>query len=248
MRLGVVPFCNVKPFVAGYEYGGLGGPARVYASPRELTGLFTSRKVDAAFIPAFDYLQIKNTALFVPGFGVACSGPVASVRLFFRIPFEEITQVQVDERSATSAAMLEILFRHHWQKDVEFVPADVLALERPEAALVIGDRALLPMPGYESVDHGEAWYALSGHAMVFGVWVARHEDALRETLWTLARGLDWGARNIETIVGREAQRTGIPEGVLYDYLANRILYQIGPREMAGLVQFEEYTQHVTDQS
>ena len=243
MRLGVIPFCNVKPFIAAYEYGGLGGPARVYASPRELTAMFTARKVDAAFVPAFDYLQIKSTALLVPGFGVACSGPVASVRLFFRVPFDEIAKVHVDERSATSVAMLEILFRHHWKREVEFIPSDVLTLERPEAVLVIGDRALLPMPGYESVDLGEAWHALTGHAMVFGVWVARHEDALRETLWTLARGLDWGARNIGTIVAHESARTGIPEDVLSDYLTHRILYQIGPREMAGLLQFEEYTQH-----
>lgn len=248
MQLGVAPFCNLKPFIAAYEYGEISGPDLVYESPRQLTRLFTERRLPAAFIPAFDYLRLRHEALRVPGFGVASSGPVASVLLFHRVPLERLTRIAVDHRSSTSVAMLGILLRHYFKLSPELCPADVFQLERPEAVLVIGDRALLPMPGYASIDLGEAWYALTGHAMVFGLFVARDPGSARAVLQWLAEGLDWGAQHLETIVERESARTAIPAERLRDYLTHRILYQLGPREMAGLAQFEEYMQHAADQS
>ncbi len=246
MKLGVVPFCNLKPFIAAYEYGALSGPELVFGTPRELSRMFVARQVQAAFVPAYDYLRMKEQALRVPAFGVACSGPVASVMLFHRVPFRAIRRIAVDQRSSTSVAMLSILMKQHFQMEVQLVPADIHALERPEAVLVIGDWALLDMPGYEGLDLGEAWYQMTGHAMVFGVWVAWSREDASRTLEVLARGLDWGAENIERIVARESERTRIPADRLRDYLCNRILYQIGPREMAGLLQFEEYTHHAAD--
>ncbi|MBE7559377.1 menaquinone biosynthesis protein [bacterium] len=248
MKLGVVCFCNLKPFIAAYEYGALPGPQLVYGPPRELSRLFASGAVQAAFIPAFDYLRMKETVRRVPGFGVACRGPVASVMLFHRLPFRSLSRIAVDQRSSTSVAMLDILLKHHFHMDAELVPADIFALERPEAVLVIGDRALLPMPGYDALDLGEAWFQMTGHAMVFGLFVAAGDSDAQATLGLLARGLDWAGENIQTIVARESARTRIPADRLADYLTNRILYQLGPRELAGLAQFEEYTRHAADKS
>jgi chorismate dehydratase len=246
MRLGVVPFINVKPFIAAYEYGGLQSPIMRYGSPRELAVMMREGDVDAAFIPVYDYIRERENYLLVPGFGVACRGEVASVILFHRVPFEEISTIHADKRSSTSVAMLEILLRKHFNHPAQLVDSDVFSLERPEAVLVIGDRALLPMPGYQAIDLGKAWMALTGHAMVFGVWVAREEETRMAVLQLLARGLEWGSSHMDVIVEKESARTGIAPEIIEDYLSNRIVYQLGPGEMAGLRQFEEYTRHAAD--
>jgi len=78
----------------------------------------------------------------VPGIGIACHGPVESVKLFTRVAPAAIGRVQVDKASRTSVALLRILLADLYDVRPDFNAGEPLIdelLKREEAALVIGD-------------------------------------------------------------------------------------------------------------
>ena len=102
-----------------------------------------------------------------------------SVKLFSRVPWEQIERLALDAGSRTSQVLARIwLDAQHGVRpgEIEELPLGVSALESTaDAVLVIGDRAM-KVPGepfHDVVDLGEAWHALTGLPFVFALWVAR---------------------------------------------------------------------------
>src|SRR5439155_10234643 len=106
-------------------------------------------------------------------------GPVRSVKLFSRVPFERIERIALDAGSRTSQALALVWLDARYgvrPADVEPLPMGVPVLESTaDAVLVIGDRAMrVPEAPFHAVaDLAEAWQELTGLPFVFAVWVAR---------------------------------------------------------------------------
>lgn len=239
MRVGTVPFLNVKPFV-GYLEQSCTAAAPVtltYAPPAALAPLLLENRIDAGFVAAADFWQHRTRWVQIEEYGVACRGPVASVLLCHDAPLDRLQRIVADERSATSVAVLRILARYHWHICPEIVCGDVLAAQRQEACLVIGDQALGLVGMRPALDLGEAWFEFAKLPFVFGVWVARDEgtaDALRALL---RAGLDWFEAHFDSECARHARRLGLPLALVRDYLSQRIVYRLGTEEHQGLATF-----------
>jgi chorismate dehydratase len=112
----------------------------------------------------------------ISNYCIGAEGKVMSVALFSNVPLHEIKTVLLDYQSRTSVALAKILFKHHWQKNVVFKPADKnfeTEVSGTTAAVIIGDRALKQRKESTFIfDLAEAWKNFTGLPFVFAAWIA----------------------------------------------------------------------------
>jgi chorismate dehydratase len=115
-------------------------------------------------------------------------------------------------------------------------------LEHSDAALIIGDAALVLNPPelpFHVLDLGEEWSNMTGLPMVFAVWAARAGFPPQSPEHFRA-SLRFGLDHIEDIVRYEQPKLGISESLTREYLTHNIVYELGEREYAGLDAFLRY--------
>src|SRR5437868_1638977 len=150
LRVGAVNYLNTKPLI--YELENLAPEAELILDvPSRLAGLLAEGHLEVALIPVIEYFR-AGTYTFVPDIAIASHGPVLSVTLFSRVPWQEICRVALDEGSRTSAALTQVLLRQRYHVRPELVP---LTMEQnaedadADAVLLIGDRAMRAcLPGF----------------------------------------------------------------------------------------------------
>jgi len=106
LRVGCVSYLNTKPLIYGLENQpdiqlSLRVPARL------IDGLHDG-SFDVALLPTIDYQRFDDL-LVVPAGGIGCYGPTLTVRIFSKIPLEEITTLACDIESHTSVALARII-------------------------------------------------------------------------------------------------------------------------------------------
>lgn len=168
LRVGVVPYLNAKPLIAGIETAGV---ELHFAVPSQLPDLLLQGKLDVALIPSIEYL--RGRPLFViPDTSIASRGAVKSVLLFLKVPrtqIRDIRRVALDESSLTSAALVRIILQERYGlklSDVEYVPwpctstvqgwpsGQDLNDAQADAVLVIGDNAMKMALGMRNAEFG----------------------------------------------------------------------------------------------
>lgn len=240
MKLGCLPYLNVKPLVYPFEHGGLPeGWQLVYAPPAELARMLALREVVAA--PVSTFVLFSYTDLdFCPGICIASDGPVQSVLLLSRKHSEQIRTIAVDSGSLSGANMLRIILKEAHGLEPEFVrlsPEPVSRmLEICDAAMVIGNPAMLyPKNGLHVLDIGEEWRKLTGLPAVFAVWAGRqmHDGLVRMLEIAKQQGLS----HLTEIAAEESLKLGLPFDVCYDYLSRTMIYDMGERELRSLELF-----------
>lgn len=236
IRLGVMPYLNVQPLIAHLS-SQIDGIELVVATPSRMVTHLAERAVDVAIVPVFSLLLHPEWSI-VPGVGIASDGPVASVAVFSASPRAEIRRVVLDPASMTSAALVQILFRHHWRQDVEFVRRSRVRV-RPEPGvghLVIGDPALRLRRQFPHVlDLGEAWREWTGLPFVFAVWAVRPGVDLGPLAARLAQApLHHTPELLAQIAREHAREIGLTAQEALDYLTHNLRCRLGRREMLGL--------------
>ena len=73
------------------------------AVPSRVAEMLHAGEVDLGVIQSIEYAA--GDYAVVPGIAIASRGPVGSVRLFHRVPVQEIRRVALDTSSLTSAAL-----------------------------------------------------------------------------------------------------------------------------------------------
>jgi len=207
--------------------------------PANLVRDLNGGKADVALIPVAHLFSHPELTM-LEGLGVAADGPVQSVLLKCNVPIGKVKVVGRDPASATSNALAGLLLKRHFKRDVEMV--DFGAVERPDAAVVIGDRALCsdPAPAGD-VDLADAWHQMTGLPFVFAVWAVRRDFPHRDTVTEIARrSYEAGFRAIESIAERYADQLGGSVEFWVDYLDNSIHYQLDERDMEGMELFRRY--------
>ena len=186
IRVGAVSYLNAKPLY--YKLYDFAPKVRLSMEvPSRLAEQLAAGELEIALIPSIEYLRgVRLGYEILPGFSIAARGPVRSVKLFSRVPFQQIERLALDEGSRTSQALsLVWLDACHGVRpgQVELLPLGVPAIESTaDAVLVIGDRAMkVPHePFCQVVDLGEAWQAMTGLPFVFALWVTRQSVDLGE--------------------------------------------------------------------
>jgi chorismate dehydratase len=206
--------------------------------PANLVRDLNAGRADVALIPVA-HLFAHPELTMLEGLGVAADGPVQSVLLKCNVPIEKVRIVVRDPASATSNALAGLLFKKHFRRDVNMVGFH--EVERPDAAVVIGDRALCsdPAPAGD-IDLAQAWKEMTGLPFVFAVWAVRKDFAEIDTVAEIAhKAYLAGFRAIEGIAGRYAIELGGSLAFWIDYLGNSIHYRLTDQDLEGMALFRE---------
>src|SRR5207244_10625590 len=110
--IGAVNYLNTKPLI--HELEVLAPEAELVLDvPSRLADLLADARLDVALIPAIEYFRAGGYTI-LPNIAIASRGPVLSVTLFSRVPWQEIRCVALDEGSRTSAVLAQILLRKRY--------------------------------------------------------------------------------------------------------------------------------------
>jgi chorismate dehydratase len=144
-RISVVEYLNTAPLVWGFTDGPLADRYDLsFAVPSQCAEMLRRGAADIGIIPAIEYQRMEFMAI-LHGMAVAAKGEVRSILVVAKKPIERARRVALDSSSRSSAALVRLLCREHWNIQPEFVEAapDLGAmLEQADAALLIGDPAL----------------------------------------------------------------------------------------------------------
>ncbi len=240
LRIGAVSYLNTKPLI--YELDRLAPDAELILDlPSRLADQLRDGTLDVALIPIVEYFR-ANTYRLVPGISIASQGPVLSVTVFSRTPWEQIRRIALDEGSRTSAALSQVILRQRYDICPELRPLPMDAQPDAldvDAVLLIGDRAMHAcLPGFPyAFDLGQEWHDWTGLPFVYAAWAVREGVDLGPVELALHEAKRLGQANAGPIAARESKVLGLDAGFCRRYLANIIRYDLGPRELAGLQKF-----------
>jgi chorismate dehydratase len=240
----VVNYLNTVPLVWGMLHGGERGLFDLsFAIPAECADRLADGRADVGIVPSVE-LNRQNLRV-IPGTGIACDGPVRSILLISKVPFEKIRTLATDAGSRTSVALSRIVLAKKYGVEPQLFserPHLGSMLEHCDAALIIGDAALVLDPAdlpFHVLDLGTEWTTMTGLPMVFAVWAARAEVPLQDPAPFVA-SLGFGMTHIEDIVRQEHPKLGISEALAREYLTRNIVFELGDREYKGLAAFLQY--------
>lgn len=241
LRAGAVSYLNTKPLIKHLPQL---APELdlVLDVPSQLASDLEEGRLDIALIPSIEYFQRPGMTI-IPGVSISSFGPVLSVKLCSRVPFEKIRQVSLDEGSRTSIALCKILLHHLFNVHPETTtlplfmdPVDCTT----DAVLIIGDRAMkVPDGSYPfTLDLGYEWSRWTGLPFVFAFWaVAENVELSDRLLKAFTQAKEKGRLEIPAIAKAEAQKLGIDEVRCQYYLEHVIRHEFAADEMSGLVRF-----------
>jgi chorismate dehydratase len=274
LRIAAINFLNPAPLMWDFEHPPLDAVlARRYQidriSPSECAERLASGQADIGLVP-IAALAANPTIRILPGCTIASKGRVRSLLLVRRAaqPLSALRSVAADTASRTTIAYARILF-HRWSNPaVPFLPLAAeldRMLERADAAILIGDPALLALEerenrrertGEDLVYHdlAEEWTTLTGLPFVSAVWGIAcssssddgmadvpgiaHGSPLDESVANdFVQSRDHGLANIESLVTEWSERLPVPESTIRAYLTTNIHYLLDDECIAGMRAF-----------
>lgn len=190
LRIGGVPYGLGAPLLADLD----GDPdvALVRTTPSELVTRLRASELDAALVSSIEGARRPGYAA-LRGVGIACVGPVRSVRAFRRRAVARVRSVAVTNESESSAALLRILLAHSGDASPDCRFERVPSTRTPDAlphdlVLLIGDDGLRADAGArEAIDLGQRWLEATGLPFVFALWLIAPDTAVDRVAVRLAR-------------------------------------------------------------
>lgn len=243
-------YLNTAPLIWGIEHGpALNEYDLSFTTPACCAEDLRAGTVDLGIIPSIEYQRIDGVKV-LPGISIASKQRVRSVLLLCNRPMEQVRSVALDTSSRTSAALVQILFRKFYRVDVLTRPAAPdpgSMLLHADAALLIGDPALVYRGRAEMIDLAAEWRKFTGLPFVFAVWTCRAERIgarMADLRRDFERSRDEGVAHINEIARDWGPRMGLaPEEVNF-YLTENIDYTLDEENLAGLRLFHQLAHEV----
>jgi chorismate dehydratase len=239
-RVAASSYLNSAPLIWSYTRGSRKESVELLTdtAPARCADMLARGEVEAALVPVIEYQRLTEVVI-VPNVCVGARRAVRSVVLVTRhADLREVRRVALDESSRTSAALVRIIFREFYEREVETATRqpDVRAmLDEADAALVIGDPAMT-FPREDLIVHDLAslWREHTGLGFVFAMWMAHESagEAVRAADFAGAR--DEGVAHLEEIVAEYGTRLKLPREELHDYLTNNVCFELNEEMRAGL--------------
>lgn len=232
-KLGAVPYLNALPLIHYLE------KKPTLAPPAALVRLLKTGAVEIATAPITALFENPHYSL-IPGICIGSSGPVRSVKLFFRskeINAENIRSITLDIESRTSALLLKVLLRFKYGRrleEIDFITP--IPFHAMEGQLLIGDKAMREFPEVPPLDLGYEWTSWTGLPFVYAAWISRLSEPGDHAIQELTEARDRGVSAIPSVIPQDAR---LPRALVEDYLRN-IVYHLGPRETEGMELFRDY--------
>ena len=240
-RVSVVQYLNTAPLVWGLQHGDQRERYDLaFTTPAICADDLEAGRADVGIIPSIEYQRIDGLKI-LPGLSIASKQRVRSVLLLSRVPIDKVRSVALDTSSRTSAALVRILFTKFYGIDVGArvsAPDPAAMLKGADAALLIGDPALLYDGDAQVLDLASEWRRFTGLPFVFALWAFRPFDRGVATLEQDFRASrDEGLAHVDEVAAEWSPRLGISAEAVRIYLTENIDYTLDEENLAGLRLF-----------
>lgn len=258
LRIAAIRFLNPAPLMWDFEHPPLQSELSAryeidWMLPSECADRLASGAADIGLVPIAS-LAANPGLHILPGCTIASKRRVRSLLLVRRAaqPISQLRIVAADTASRTTLTYARILLHKWGNPSVPFIPmaADLDSmLDRADAAIVIGDPALLALEeranrfertGEELIYHdlAEEWRARTGLPFVSAVWGAAHGSLLdRRMTEDFIRSRDHGLAHISDLIDEWAHKLPISAETISSYLTDNIHYVLDEECIEGMRGF-----------
>jgi len=233
-----------------------------YTQPSLCAAELLAGRADLGLIPI---AALTPDLAIVPGCTIASLDHVRSIQLIIKSPhtLETVRTVAADTASRSSLAYAEILFRKFVGNQPAFVPsaADPIAmLEHADAAILIGDPALLALESRRQIertigpclwlDLAHEWRTRTNLPWVAAVWAVRPEAlphchmSPTDLTQDLQSSRDHGLAHIDELVQQWTPRIAVSPDTIHHYLTQNIHYILDPACIRTIELFRQYAAEV----
>ena len=260
LRVAAIDFLNPAPLMWDFDHPPLNASLALRYKielmlPSECATRLAEGTADIGLIPIASLATTPGLRI-LPGCTIASKGKVRSLLLVRRAnqPLAGLRSVAADTASRTTVAYARILFHKWGNPAVPFLPhaADLDSmLEKADAAIVIGDPALLALEersnrfertGEELVYHDLAheWRTLTGLPFVSAVWAAAAAQSGsldQRVAEDMIRSRNHGLQNIDTLAAEWTRQLPVSEETIRTYLTTNIHYVLDEECLEGMRGF-----------
>ena len=263
VRVAAISFLNPAPLMWDFEHPPLAATlAHRYKLHSTLPSLCADEllagRADLGLIPI---ASLTPSLAIVPGCTIASLDRVRSIQLIVKHPhtLNSVRIIAADTASRSSRAYAEILFRHFLGTDPAFLPAPadpIAMLRQADAALLIGDPALLALERREHIEHtigpclwfdlAHEWHTRTGLPWVAAVWAVRRESlgsnhiTASQMIEDLTLSREHGLAHIDDLVREWTPRIAVAPTTIREYLTHNIHYTLTPDCIRTIELFRRY--------
>lgn len=272
LRVAAISFLNPAPLLYDFEHEPSASHLRTrydihYTLPSRCASELHAGVADLGLIPI---AELTPDLLVVPGCTIASLERVRSIVLLVRCSvgatvseaLQATRTIAGDKASRSSAAYVRVLLAKFYAATGTLVEhhADPIAmLEAHDAALLIGDPALLAREHREAIDAAiarepgvhllwldvaELWRQHTGLPWVAAVWAVRPEAvprvSARQLIDDLQGSRDHGLAQVEELVAEWADRLPLSPDTIRTYLTRNIYYYLDGPCIETIELFRQY--------
>jgi chorismate dehydratase len=237
--VSIVNYYNTTPFLYGIKHSDFLSHINLELDiPSVCAQKLKNKQVEIGLVPVAILPELDSYQI-ITDYCIGAVGKVDSVKLFSEKPLEELTHVLLDYQSKTSVTLVQVLNKHFWKKDIEFINASEgfeKQISGTTGAVIIGDRTFGLTSHPYQYDLAEEWQKYTDLPFVFACWVSNvplEDKFISEFNKTLA----FGVNHIEeSVIERPNQALG---DKALDYLKNKISYNLDADKRKALTKFLE---------
>jgi chorismate dehydratase len=184
-RLGRTDYINTKPVFYGFDKSAVNEAfVTIRGEPSHLNHLLAEGELDISLVSSAAYASNSEKYLILPDLSISSFGPVGSVLLLSKVPFEKLDRklIVLTESSASSIQLIKFLLTALFSVTPTYRKGKITLHDIPKndchGILSIGDEALRLRQRSifpHVLDLGQAWYQLTGLPFVFALWAVRKE-------------------------------------------------------------------------
>lgn len=274
LRVAAISFLNPAPLLYNFEHPPAAAELRTrydvhYTSPARCAAELHAGEADLGLIPI---AELTPELSVVPGCTIASLEEVRSILFLVRTRHQEslaealrrVRSIAADHASRSSAAYLRVLLGRFYDAQPPLVqhaadPLTMLAAE--DAALLIGDPALLARERRAEIDHSfestsndsllwldvaALWRQHTRLPWVAAVWAVRAQTlqaagmAPSQLIADLTASRDAGLAHIEELVAEWSGRLPLPSAIIRTYLTRNIYYHLDAPCLEAIRLFRQY--------
>lgn len=246
LKISAVSYLNTKPFLWGIEQLQKQTPPPIPFKieldiPAQTAQKLLQNTVQIALVPVAILPQLPNYKI-ITNYCIGAINQVKTVCLYSQKPLQQLTHIFLDYHSRTSVQLVQILCKHFWKKNVQFIesqPNFETQIQDTTGGVIIGDRTIYYHQQFKyCYDLAEAWHQFTQLPFVFAAWVTT-QNIPQNVIDYLNTAFDYATQNLPAIA-QQYQKNYPQQFDVYQYLTQNIDYKLDTQKTKALNLFLNY--------